>query len=331
MPYLLLGPDEAHKGTAPLAIVRSSDPALHGRLISVSDDHRDSPSPTRFERTPRLDAGKYTRILRRAGMTPREAARAIGELEAGVRAGKSSSEMPSELRVVFTAALDDMAGPEFGDEVTLPPLSSFEPVPNPNPEERDAICFLGRPGCGKTYLMAAFVRRYHALFPERAVYILSKNDTSTDPAWLALPEKARPKAIDPASLLASEVDMARDLARCCVIVDDALDAFDGKMNKAVERFCADALDIGRRACITVLISMHLLTAGHRSRTLLNSSHSAVIFPSLTPTHSLRYFLTKLGLDAKELIPKLRRMGRWVQISLTAPVWCLAETSCCLLD
>ena len=66
-----------------------------------------------------------------------------------------------------------------------------------------------------------------------------------------------------------------------------------------------------------------------TRAILHDSHFCCVFPSLTPPHSLRFFMTKIGVDEK-LIPEMRKWGRAVYISLRAPMWCVSESVAKLL-
>jgi hypothetical protein len=72
----------------------------------------------------------------------------------------------------------------------------------------------------------------------------------------------------------------------------------------------DILELGRDKHITSLISSHLATKGHETKTLLNESHYIVIYPHSGANYN--YLLSKyLGLDTKQ-IKKIKDFDtRWV--------------------
>lgn len=330
MPYLTIASDEAlPPDCRPLAIVRSSSEDLDGKILAISEGLESEPSKRKRVTLLLADYESEMRKVVRAS----EIGRAFAHLMQAVRNGNSADEVPEPLRDVFASMLVAAEAPKHGASMTLPVNSHFETVPNPDPKQRDAIFVASPAGGGKTVWCAAFVQKYRKLFPDRPVFILSKNTVSDDGAWLALREKDRPKQMDVTTLLADAIDIARDFPPqgCLLIFDDLIDAYDGKMGKAVNRTVQDALQIGRRHNISVLCTSHELTSYNRTRALLHDMHSVVLFANHTPSHSLRYFLKKVGFDAEHIIPTLRRAGRAVQLSLRAPQWYLGDRECVLTE
>lgn len=334
MPYLSLASDDAlPPGVRPLAIVRSSAPAFDGKVLAIFEGMEAEPAK-RKRQTFLLE--DYEHELKEC-VRPSEIGRAFGVLVQAARGGHGLSEVPVPLRAVYAdmLAAAQAEGPKCASDISLPPNAHFESVPNPDPTQRDAIFVAAPAGGGKTYWCAAWVQKYRKLFPDRPVFILSKNTVADDPAWMALKKADRPQQMDVSTLLADNIDIARDFPTqgCLLIFDDLIDAFDGKMAKAVTRTVQDSLQIGRRHNISVLITSHELTSYNRTRAILHDVHSVVLFANHTPSHSLRYFLGKiLGREGAEgMIPILRRAGRACQLSVRAPQWWLGEHEAKLLD
>jgi len=155
---------------------------------------------------------------------------------------------------------------------------------------------------------------------KRPVYLMSKHDVASDPSWEALIKRGV-KLLDTESLRTAPVDVARDFGAdgALLVFDDLLDAYshDKKMEAAILGLVSDAIDLGRRHKLSVIAINHELTSWKRTRSILHSAHWVVTFPSLTPAHSLRYLLKKLGYDAAA-VAEYRRMGRWVALSVCAP-------------
>lgn len=332
MPYLCLGKEnEIDKDAKILAVVRSGT-SLDGNVLALSTKDADEATERLRKRTASaLHYENYEKRFKKCGLSTSDSARAFTLLSRHLKNGDEIDEVPELMRGIYAAMLADCAAPSCANSISLPPGSHFEFCPTPDPKGRDCVGFFGAAGCGKTWSCANFVLRYHKLWPERKIYILSANTTRDDPAWLSLPEAARPKQLDANSLMASGIDVARDFGEpCCVVVDDLLDAVDNKMKKCVIRFVSDILDIGRRHGVTALITNHLLTDGQRTRALLHSLHAIFIYPSLTPSHSTSYFMKRLGIPIENL-PWMKKAGRAVVVSVVSPQYLLGDSECRLVD
>jgi hypothetical protein len=309
MPYLLLGA-EIPPSTRTLAIVRSSGDD-DGYVLGLCDGVEEAPKFT--PATPLLE--EYEKELK-AAVGAAKVGRAFSELVSGLRHGYKTEDLPPPLQKIFARMLETTI---TASEITLGPNAHYEVCPNPDPKTRDAIGVFSPAGGGKSVWCASFTQKYRRLFPDRPVFILSKNTVADDPAWLAL--------------FSDNIDIARDMPPqgSLLIFDDLIDAYDGKMKKAVQRTVQDALQIGRRHNVSVLVTSHQLTDGMNMRAILHDLHSCILFPSHTPTHSLRYFLNKIGLDGDHIIGTLRKAGRAVQVSIRAPQFYLGDKECKLVE
>jgi hypothetical protein len=331
MPFLCLTKESAvPKNSKILAVVRSGT-SLDGNVLALSSKDADDETAAEQRAKATLKFETFERALRKAKLKPQEASRAFTLLTRQVKAGDDEEEVPEPLRPVFRSMLAACAAPEHANAVCLPPGHRFELVPTQDAKGRNCLGFFGAAGCGKTWACANWVLRYHKLWPDRKIFILSANTVSDDPAWLSLPESARPKQLDANTLMESGIDVARDFGKpCCVVVDDLLDAVDGRMKRAVVRFVSDLLDIGRRHGVSCCITNHLLTDGQRTRALLHSLEAVYIFPSLTPSHSTRYFCKKIGIP-ETMIPWMKSAGRAVVCSIVAPQYLLGDSECRLIE
>jgi hypothetical protein len=327
MPYLTLGPetDREEPDVRTLALVRSDDDALHGQVLRVHSTHLDSP-----ERKP----GRLARAreaLRGAGLPARHLDAAEEALSQALAEGDEGA-VPARFRAAARAAAAER--PRAAREITLPPNAHFELLPTPDPAGRDAIFVAGPPGAGKSVWAAAFARKYHGLWPKRQIFLMSKNDCASDPAWSSLISKGWVTLLDPSTLLESPVDVTKDFGSegALFVADDLLDAYAGnrKLADAVLGLVNDSLDLARKNRLSVLVLNHAATDYRRTRTVLTSCQCAVVFPAFTPTHVLSYFCKKIGIDPRT-IPGMRRMGRAVVVSLVAPQWLLGLTDARLVE
>jgi hypothetical protein len=89
------------------------------------------------------------------------------------------------------------------------------------------------------------------------------------------------------------------------------------IRSAVINIKDDILELGRDRRISTLISSHLATKGHETKTLLNESHMIVIYPSSGANYA--YLMNKyMGLDSKQ-IKRIKDMdSRWVCFSRQYP-------------
>jgi len=326
MSLVLASSVSALEGARPIAVVRGDDGALRGHVLGVRDALAES--PTRRKPSASLLGGK----LRAAGV--HAGARTTRDLLAAAAAVDlhAEAELDDEGERAFALAKETLSGPRRAREVTLPAFAHFEPIPTTVPSDRDVIYVASPAGGGKTVYISQWALKYRRLWPDRKVFIASANTVADDPAWLALPPASRPLQIDVATIFSEAVDVATAFpGACLVILDDLIDAKDGKQAKAVLRFAQDLLQIGRRHGLSVLITSHELTSYSRTRAILHDCHSVVVFPHHTPRHSLSYFMRKLfGGDAE--LPRLKAWGsRWVQLSVRSPQWALGEHQACTIE
>lgn len=330
MPFLALC-DEADlpKDARPLAIVRSSNDALDGRILGLYSGHESEPAKRAKCAPPKLE--HYEKELKKI-VGAANVGRHFAELVRAVRSGADPSAVPPALHALFARMCAECAGPQIASAISLPPGAHFELVPPPGEkDERVVGYFAGPAGSGKSYAAAQWAEKYHALWPSRKIFFFTANDISADPAWAKLLKQKALTLLDPKSLLASPMDVARDFPSdgSLTIWDDCIDAFSGKQEKAVLLAVQNQLQLGRKFGQSVLVISHELTNYSRTRAILHDSHFCCVFPALTPPHSLRFFLSKIGVDER-LLPEMRKWGRAVYVSLRAPMWAVSENTARLL-
>lgn len=330
MPFLALC-DEADlpKDARPLAIVKSSNEALNGQILGLYTGHEDAPAKKAKAPPPNLT--DYEKEIKKV-VGAANVGKCFADLVRALRSGAEPDDVPPPLRPVFARMCAAAAGPTIASSISLPPGATFELVPPPGEkDERVVGYFAGPAGSGKSYAAAQWAEKYHSMWPERKIFFFTANDVSADPAWAKLLKHKALTLLDPKTLLASPMDVARDFPSdgSLTIWDDCIDAFSGKLEKAVLLGVQNQLQLGRKFGQSVIVISHELSNYGKTRPILHDAHFACVFPALTPPHSLRFFLTKIGVDEK-LIPQMRKWGRAVYLSLRAPGWAVSENTARLL-
>ena len=329
MPFLALcQEDRLPKDAKPLAIVRSSNEGLDNKLLGLYSGHESEPVRRAKAPAPKLE--HYERALKKA-VGQAQLGRAFAGLVAAVKANADEEDVPAPLRRIYASMCAESAGPKIASCIELPPGSSFQLVPNPDPKVRDVGYFAGPAGSGKSWAAAQWAEKYYKLWPDRKIFMFTANDIEADPAWAKLLKSGALTILDPKTLWLSPMDVARDFPEegSLTIYDDCIDAFAGKQEKSVLLAVQNQLQLGRKFGQSVLVISHELSNYSKTRAILHDSHWCCVFPSLTPPHSLKYFLSKIGIDPK-IIPQMRTWGRAVYLSLRAPQWAVSEHSARLL-
>jgi hypothetical protein len=164
------------------------------------------------------------------------------------------------------------------------------------------------------------LRRYHALFPERDLYIVSKGNVAHDPAYAGVPIHQIPVEY----FVQNGVDIKHLFPEPCFLVLDDVDSYDMKQERqAIAQLTKDVLNLGRKLGISVAISSHLLTDYQRTRGTIFESQNVFLYPRATLSESIAYFARKLGLT-DSVVKTLKSYGRWCMIRKQAPMCILGE-------
>ena len=190
--------------------------------------------------------------------------------------------------------------------------------PPHDPKQRFILATMAASGSGKSTQLALIAERYHALYPKRAIALLSRlpDDETLDQCVYI-------KRVRVESLLESPFDL-KELQDCLLIIDD-VEGLPIQLDKAVQNVLELVLTQGRHTNTSLLYSAHNLTSGAKTRTLLNEAHAYLVFPHATSMMQLKYLLERYaGLDRKEIAEIRRVPSRWVCITRRFPTAIFAE-------
>lgn len=199
--------------------------------------------------------------------------------------------------------------------------STFEIMPNQDPNKSSRYYIAGASESGKSYVAKMIIDNYHSLFPERKVYCISKlkSDETLDSCK---PELIRlnPETFleDPPTLEEFGEDDG------CLIIFDDYDSFDKKLGAIVQNFIDTVMQMGRHHNISCILCTHFLTNYKTSSIKLAEANYYVVFPQTSTSKKLSYLLDSYaGIDEKN-IKTIKKMGRWVLVSRTYPQYVIGE-------
>jgi hypothetical protein len=177
--------------------------------------------------------------------------------------------------------------------------------------DRDTIYICGSAGSGKSYWTGEYCKEYHKRNKHNPIYLISEG--SADPALDGLKNLQRVKVDD--SLIEDPIDW-QEFDNCLVIFDD-IDAYTGKLKKAIYALLDKLLKNARKNKVSVIMTSHSCT-GLELKAVLNESNVIVFFMK-NYNRSLKYLLEGyVGLN-KEGIKKLKaNKSRWTAFVKTYP-------------
>ncbi len=193
--------------------------------------------------------------------------------------------------------------------------------PTHNPIGRDVFAVGGKSGSGKSNFAKNFATRYHCLWPERKIILVSylKKDRTLD----ALPFITRVKG----ETFLGDVPSLRRFDKTLLLFDD-IEAYgaDGakpeekEIHKAIMRVINMIATTGRHNASTILFLTHALTDYKKTRLFLGECHGYVVFPSGVCLKQLNNLLGGYAGADKEDIMKIRYElpTRWVALKPNFP-------------
>ena len=228
-------------------------------------------------------------------------------------------------------------------------------VPFMNPNKRDIVYICGKSGSGKSTFTKNLIEEYRKIFPGNKVYILStlKSDETLDdlkPPLIRLPiteeyikslipsffkPKKEPKPIilkkgeKPKKIIKEDEDQGDKVLNkfkdSLIIFDDTDTIVNKKLRDAVTALKNILLETGRHATTYMIITSHLMTKGHETRTILNEANSLVFFPHEGNIYQLNYTLKNYyGLGRQQINKVLEQPSRWIQLHASSPTTILHE-------
>lgn len=216
---------------------------------------------------------------------------------------------------------------------TLPGDTPTEPIvldgnkekvavePTHNPIGRDVFAVGGKSGSGKSNFAKNFATRYHMLWPDRKITLVSylKKDRTLD----ALSFITRVKG----ETFLGEVPSLRRFDKTLLLFDD-IEAYaaDGakpeekEIHKAIMRVINMIATTGRHNASSILFLTHALTDYKKTRLFLGECHGYVVFPSGVCLKQLNNLLGGYAGADKDDIMRIRYElpTRWVALKPNFP-------------
>jgi hypothetical protein len=291
------------------------------RTLYVTDQQTEKEDDEKnFLRT--LDWDKLFRDFELGPMNVRERAKATSNLMRHIV--KRVPPIEEDLAQIYNFIVEEIRNGNIKKQILSD--NTLEILPSPT-DDQNMRCtrVAAMSGAGKSYWTAAFCRNYHAMFPERDIYLFSFIQ-DPDPAFEGLPIIKIPLTRqlieqDP------EPDL-RQFEKSLVIFDDAEASVDKVLLKYLEALKDRILCMGRKLKISCIECTHLTTNFKQSRVSLLESGIFVIFPNGSSRRNLHYLLsnyTNLSPDKISHVLNIRG-SRWVAVKKSMPSMIITEHS-----
>ena len=213
-------------------------------------------------------------------------------------------------------------------DVTLPSGEFFALEPTNMEKGRDVIMVGGKSGSGKSHTAKNFAQRYHILWPERPIYLISylrKDDTLDQLKFLKRMDATQDFFNGPPDL---------DHFKDSLTIFDDIEGFQ-RENPELHDMLQQTIDMiattGRHNSASLLVASHLLTDYKRTRLFLGEAHKFVLFPNGCSMKQMTNLLGLYGGCDTDELRRIRKLpSRWVALCTTFPSLVLYESGCYLL-
>ena len=143
---------------------------------------------------------------------------------------------------------------------------------------RDTIYVCGPQNSGKSHVISQYLEDYTRLYPNKKIVLFSMLDD--DPV---LDKYKMVKRVDLTDFEYSP-DLLKALRNRLIIFDDVDCIADKKISKEIYQLINEILSNGRKLHISIIVTNHLVTDYHRTRTILNECDTYVVFPKCGSSH-----------------------------------------------
>ncbi len=171
----------------------------------------------------------------------------------------------------------------------------------------------GPSGSGKSTIVADLVKRYLKLHPNANALLFSRSPQEDDPAF----DDVDFEQIDiDDDLVGIRFDITALRPGSLLVFDDVATVSSKRQREAVELIMMDALEVGRKYNISVIITSHLIIPNDKkfARTIMNEIQYLTVFPQSGSTHQIKYVLKQyMGLDTNAINKVLSLRSRWVRV------------------
>jgi hypothetical protein len=196
--------------------------------------------------------------------------------------------------------------------------------------DRSVEYIAGPSGSGKSTIVADLVRRYLRLNPNKKAYLFSRSPQQDDPAFDGIDFLQVPLTT---AIVTRPVNITTLEHGTVLVFDDVGTISDDKIKRAIEKIMMDAVEVGRKYGIFVIITSHLIVPTDKkfARTMMNEIQYLTIFPKSGTTQPITYALkTYFGLGKKEIERVLNVNSRWARIHARCPRFVMYDHGAYLL-
>ena len=193
---------------------------------------------------------------------------------------------------------------------------TFQYIPDTD-RDRDTIFVAGTAGSGKSYWASQYIKEYHRIYPDNAIYLITGNNAD-DPAFENMKYV---KKINLDGILQDPLDYSE--FKDCLTVWDDIDCINGKLGKYLYDLRDKLLKNSRKVKVSVLSTAHTFS-GMDLKAVLNESDLVVWF-NQNYNRSLKYLMENyIGLT-KQGIKEVRKIkSRWCAYIKSYPAVLLSE-------
>lgn len=196
--------------------------------------------------------------------------------------------------------------------------------PNNDPLSRDVIMVGGKSGSGKSHIARNFAIRYHELYPERKIYLISflKEDKTIDTISTII-KRIKAEVMEDENYECNITDFEKSL----VIIDD-VEGYE-RTSKTIFNGIQSIIDMiatmGRHTQSSIIVCSHLLSDYKRTRLFLGEAQQFVTFMHGVSQKQLYGLLGGYaGIDHTE-IDELRKLpSRWICVRTQYPIVAIYE-------
>jgi DNA helicase IV len=194
----------------------------------------------------------------------------------------------------------------------------------PSIEGSDRIYISGPTECGKTTIIANYLKYFIKLLPDKSIYLFS--DLKSDPVLDEFKEIKRVMIDEEFINNPITVD---DLHNALLIFDDIDSIKNKKVSQAIIDLRDDCLKRGRHNDIRhIITTSHLSCEGKNTKHPLQEATHIIFFHSPNLNHLLK---TYVGLSGKQ-IPFIKQLrSRWVCAKITSPQIIITENQVFFLN
>lgn len=191
-------------------------------------------------------------------------------------------------------------------------------MPSTGSIERTVEYIAGPSGSGKSTVIAKMIKIHLQAYPKTKVLLFSRSDKNDDAAFKGIPFKQI--EIDD-ELVSEPVDITQLAPGTVLVFDDIGTIHSDAQRKAVEKIIMDALEVGRKYRISVLVTSHLILPNDKkfARVIMNELQYLTVFPRSGTTQQISYVLKEyFGLGKNEIDKILLNQSRWVTLHTRFP-------------